>query len=135
MRDRIVGPDGEALVPARPGGVIGPDGLPVRAPRIAIYDDQLVHSTGYDDGMPTKQSATALLRKIARYQRDGASHEAIIAKFDLMGEARSPFMLNRALAVGRKLLDEAIAAGKEPAETPPGFFDDEGGVTAGPDDD
>lgn len=118
MTDRILGPSGQPIF-GQPGGLIGPDGLPVKGARVGIYDDDmLVYQDGFDDQMPVKQSPSKLLMEMARRQRDGASLQAIISEFDLMGEARSPFVLQRALARGREMLDAAIASGKEPAESP-----------------
>jgi hypothetical protein len=104
----LLGPDGKPL--------LGPDGVPLGMERVRIErtDAGVTYSTG-------KEAVTfdpkQLLMAMARRQRDGASHAAIIAEFELVGEARSPFVLERALAMGRQLLDAAIAKGDEPAET------------------
>jgi hypothetical protein len=99
--------------------VLGPDGLPVRQARIGIYDGELTYESGYGDGMPVKVSPEQLLMRMARRRRDGASNAALIAEFDLIGEARSPFILARALDRGEQMLAKAIVEGREPAETPP----------------
>jgi hypothetical protein len=100
-----------------PGVIYGPDGQPVSGPglaRIVKTDAGLTYTA---PGQQLSVDPQKILMAMARRRRDGASHQAIIAEFDLIGEARSPFVLERALNVGEKLLNEAIARGEQPAET------------------
>lgn len=92
----------------------GPDGAPIGAPRLALDDDELVLEKGEE---VVRQSPEQLLMAMARAERDGMNHKQIIAEYGLMGEAASPFVLNRALRVGRGLLAAAILEGREPAVT------------------
>lgn len=71
----------------------------------------------YSEGAQVKFDPETLLVAMARRQRDGASLSAIISEFDLVGAARSPYTLQRALNVGHNLLDQQIKAGKSPEET------------------
>lgn len=64
-----------------------------------------------------KHTAEQLLMAMARRQRDGASMHAIIAEFDLVGDARDRSTLQRALNVGHNMLERAIKAGATPSET------------------
>lgn len=97
-------------------GLLGPDGLPLdRGVRVEVKDSAVTYTRGQEESYTA--DPRTLLMAMARRQRDGASHKAIIDEFDLTGDARSPFVLERALALGRAMLDEAIAAGEEPAET------------------
>lgn len=82
---------------------------------IRISEDRRV--TTVADGESLRLRRDQLLMAMARAQRDGASLDRIIHDFELVGEARHPRVLNRALALGRALLDTAIASGEEPAES------------------
>ena len=104
-------------------GLVGPDGKPLY-PRVEMRDQGLTYTTRPGESYQAKPQE--ILMAMARRQRDGASHKAIIAEFDLVGDATSPFVLERALAAGRALLDAAIARGEVPAETMiPVLVDDE----------
>jgi hypothetical protein len=97
-------------------GLVGPTGDPLGTERAVLEktDAGITYSNGREQ---VTLDPEQLLMAMARRQRDGASHRAIIAEFDLVGEARSPFVLERALKHGRHLLDHAILEGREPAET------------------
>ena len=102
----------------------GPDGRPLTGgPRIEVRDAAVTYA---DKGESYTADAEQLLMAMARRKRDGASNEAIISEFDLKGDARSPYILNRALRIGMDMLDRAIAEGRAPAETlNPAFVDDD----------
>jgi hypothetical protein len=96
--------------------ILGPNGQPVRRA------DPNLRANG--DGTFTLNKGTEayradpqqLLMEMARAERDGMNHRQLIAEFGLMGDAASPFYLNRALKVGHELLRQAIARGDEPKE-------------------
>ena len=94
--------------------LVGPDGKPLY-PRLEERDQGITYTSR--PGESYQADPNQILMAMARRQRDGASHKAIIAEFDLVGEATSPFVLERALAMGRQLLNAAIARGEVPAET------------------
>ena len=96
-------------------GLVGPEGKPLY-PRVELKDQALTYTER--PGESYQADPEEILMAMARRQRDGASYEAIMAEFDLspkLGVTHA--ILERALAVGRQMLDEAIAAGEVPAET------------------
>jgi hypothetical protein len=107
----IYGPDGH---------IIGGQG----APKVEVRDATVTYAKG-DEAYSA--DAEQLLMAMARAQRDGMSHKQIIAEFGLVNlgpnrkwasrDATDPRVLERALARGRAMLDQAIAEGREPAET------------------
>jgi hypothetical protein len=95
--------------------LVGPEGKPLY-PRVELRDQAITYTQR--PGESFQADPEQLLMAMARRQRDGASHEAIMYEFDLspkLGVTHA--VLERALAVGRKMLDEAIARGEVPAET------------------
>ena len=99
--------------PASP--LVGPEGKPLY-PRVELRDLAITYTQRPGEGF--QANPEELLMAMARRQRDGSSHEAIIAEFDLspkLGVTHA--VLDRALALGREMLDEAIARGEVPAET------------------
>jgi hypothetical protein len=94
----------------------GPDGQPLY-PRLEMRDQAITYTTR--PGESFSADRRQILMAMARRQRDGASDQAIMAEFDIhpgmLGVTWGNF--HRALTVGRRLLDEAIARGEVPAET------------------
>jgi hypothetical protein len=99
--------------PASP--LVGPEGKPLY-PRVELRDLAITYTQR--PGESFQANPEELLMAMARRQRDGSSHEAIMVEFDLspkLGVTHA--VLERALKVGRAMLDEAIARGEVPAET------------------
>ena len=97
--------------------IYGPSGRPilqVGGPKVEVRDTAVTYAK---DGESYTAEADQLLMAMARRKRDGATNRQIIAEFDLAGRAVHNDVLNRALRVGMTMLDEAIAEGREPAET------------------
>lgn len=98
-----------------PSPLVGPDEKPLY-PRVELRDQAITYTQR--PGESYQASPDEILMAMARRQRDGSSHEAIMAEFDLspkLGVTHA--VLERALAVGRQMLDGAIARGEVPAET------------------
>lgn len=119
IQDRIVDPDPyveEVLrsVDARVNHTIyGPDGkTPLLEP---IVDDRTL--TYSKDGQSFSLKVEETLMRAARMQRDGKSLAHIRAELDLIPGKVSDTLLENALAMGRLLLDSAIADGSEPEES------------------
>lgn len=93
--------------------VLGPDGRPANGPRVTL-DDSTVTVTHGDESYSADPEV--VLMEMARAQINGWSHKQIIAHYQLVGQAASPFVLERALKTGRDLLARAVAEGREPAD-------------------
>lgn len=95
--------------------LFGPDGkTPVGARKVRATEGGLE----YEDAAGVRRvDPKQVLMNAARMQRDGMSLEGIMDALDLVGDARNPFLLQRALDQGHVLLKEAIARGEEPENT------------------
>jgi hypothetical protein len=104
--------------------ILGPDGNPLRTAghEMRRYRDGTLQLTSPTESY--RADPQQLLMEMARAERDGMNHRQLIAHFGLMGQARSPHVLNRALKVGRQLLEQAIARGLEPIERPMKVMDE-----------
>lgn len=94
--------------------LFGPDGRPIGTRRVRVNGDSLEYEDAAGVRRVTWQDQ---LMNMARRQRDGGSLDQIIDEFGLIGEARNPFLLQRALDKGREMLEAAIAKGEQPEET------------------
>lgn len=90
--------------------ILGPDGRPLLQP---IIEDKTLTYT--KDGESLTVNPVQLVMRAARMQRDGASLKRISRELDLVGV--SDRQLQDALNWGHGLLNDAIAAGTEPAES------------------
>lgn len=110
----ILGPGGRP-VDTGVGSIIDPaTGLPIHQARIEVHDAGMTYSK---DGEQIVVDRNTLLMAVARRQRDGASLEAIISEFQLVGEARNRRVLQNAINEGHVLLNAAIERGEQPGET------------------
>lgn len=91
--------------------IVGPDGRPLLE---AVVDDRTI--TYAKDGETAQLTPEQFLMRAARMQRDGATLKRIRSELDLVGEI-SDQTLQNALNLGHQWLNEAIAAGREPAES------------------
>lgn len=82
---------------------------------VRVEEDRRV--TVVADGESLTLKREQILMAMARARRDGASLKRIIHDFDLVGEARHPRVLGRALDEGDRMLTAAIARGEEPEES------------------
>lgn len=94
--------------------LLGPDGQPLVRGHVEVHDRTITYSK---DGEAYTATADELLMAMARAQRDGMSLKGIIAEFQLVGRARNPVILQRALDLGHRMLAQAIAIGREPEES------------------
>lgn len=91
--------------------ILGPDGRPLLQ---AVVDDRTL--TYAKDGQSAQLEPEQFLIRAARMQRDGASLKRIRSELDLVGDITDEVLQN-ALDLGHRWLNEAIATGKEPAES------------------
>lgn len=91
--------------------ILGPDGRPLLAP--IIQDKTVTYAV---DGESATVDPEQLLMRAARMQRDGASLKRIRRELDLVGGI-SDTILQSALNQGHAWLKQAIAEGREPAES------------------
>jgi len=100
----------------QPGTILGPDGRPVDLEPV-IEDRSLTYAK---DGESYVVKPGELAMRAARLQRDGMSLKQIRAELDLIpsGPMRpTDAQLQAWLNIGHNLLDRAIKAGTEPAES------------------
>ena len=98
--------------------ILGPDGRPIPGHGRAMTAEAKGDSVTVQIGEDTyNANPLHVLMEMARAQRNGWSQKQIIAHWQLVGQATSPFYLERALEKGRMLLDEAIRRGLIPEDS------------------
>ncbi len=93
--------------------ILGPDGRPMQSMTVQQEGSHVTVGVG---GESYSADPKQVLMEMARAQIQGWSHKRIIAHYQLVGRAASPYVLERALATGRQLLVEAIRRGEVPED-------------------
>lgn len=98
--------------------ILGPNGLPLpghgRVLTSSHDGDNVTVAMG--DDVATANPKRVLM-EMARAERNGWSHKQIIAHWQLVGQATSSAVLNRALKVGHGYLNDAIRRGEIPEDS------------------